>query len=97
MIPLELDEIYPLSQHEIVKQLDLETIDDVAEQVKDYIAASNYKKVFLVENEIWKGKVSKACKLIQRKDLSITTYGLKEIIDEDVLKNILEIIRKLVI
>ena len=97
VIPLELDEVYPLSQHEIATPLDLETIDYVAGQVKNYVAASSYKKVVLVEDLVWKGKVSAAYKHIKRKDLSITVLGVKETLNEDVLNDIVETLRKLVV
>jgi len=95
--PLELDEVYPLSQHEIATPLDLETISYVAGQVKNYVAASSYSKVVLVEDLVWKGKISAACKHIKRKDLSITVLGVKETLNENVLNNIVETLRKSVI
>ncbi len=97
VIPLELDEVYPLSQYEIATPLDLETIDYVAGQVKNYVAASSYRKIVLVEDLVWKGKISAACKHIKRKDLSITVLGVKETLGEDVLNDIVEILRKLVV
>ena len=98
VIPLELDEIYPLSQHEIATPLDLETIDYVAEQIKNYIVTSTYKRVVLVKDiEVWKGKVSAACKYIKRKDLSITVLGVKETLNESVLNDIVETLQKSVI
>ena len=97
VIPLELDEVYPLSQHEITTPLDFETMDYVAEQVKNYIVASSYKEVVLVEDLVWKGKVSVACKHIKRKDLSITVLGVKETLNDNVLNAIVEILQKLVV
>jgi len=95
IIPLELDEVYPLSQHEIATPLDNETMDFVAEQVKDYIAESNYKHVLLVEGSVWKGKISAACRQIKRKDLSIAVLGVKETLNESVLNHIMETIQEL--
>ncbi|MFQ6068496.1 MAG: tRNA guanosine(15) transglycosylase TgtA [Candidatus Bathyarchaeia archaeon] len=96
VVPLELDEVYPLSQHEIAIPLDLETIEYVAEQIKNYIAASFYKKVVVVEDfKVWKGKISTACKRIKRKDLSITVLGVKETLNESVLNLIVETLQKL--
>jgi len=94
VIPLELDEVYPLSQHEIATPMDLETIEYVAEQTKKYITASSYEKVVLVEDLAWKGKVSAACKRINRKDLSITVLSVKETLNENVLNDIVEIVQK---
>jgi len=67
VIPIELDEVYPLSQHEIALPLDTETIQRVANQVTDYIDRTNYKTVILVNNPRDWGKtiqntVKKACK-----------------------------------
>ncbi len=89
IIPLELDEVYPLSQNEIAMPLDRETVDYVAEQVKKYVAKSSYRKVVLVEDiENWKEKISTAFRDIKRKDLSITISGLKEIFDQKTLNHI---------
>ena len=97
VIPLELDEMYPLSQHEIATPMDLETIIYVAEQVKNFIAASSYEKVVLVEDLAWKGKVSAACGHINRKDLSLTVFDVKETLNENVLSNIVETLQKPVV
>lgn len=97
VIPLELDEVYPLSQHEVATPLDLETVDYVAEQVKNYIAASAYKKVVLVEDAVWKGRVSATCKRIRRKDLSITVLSLNGTLNNKVLNAIAETLQKLAV
>ena len=81
MVPAELDEVYPLSQHETATPLDAETIDHVAKQVANYIAEKkkNYKSVVLVENpEIWQKKITFACKKACRKhNLSLIVVGQK--------------------
>jgi len=65
VIPAELDEIYPLSQHEITVPLDTETINYVAEQVANCIALRNYEKVILLENaETWQRKIAQICKRV---------------------------------
>jgi len=61
VVPTELDEVYPLSQHEIATPLDTETVEYVAEQVANYIEKTNYEKVVLLEDEAWKGKIKVAC------------------------------------
>jgi len=67
VVPAELDEVYPLSQHETATPLDTETIDYVAEQVASYIAKKHYKKVVLVENDAtWQKKVTAVCKQVCR-------------------------------
>jgi len=97
VIPLELDEVYPLSQHEITVPPDLETVDYVAEQVRIYVAAFSYKKVLLVEDAFWKGIVSAACKRIKRKDLSLTVLGVEGQLNGKVLDNIVETLQELTI
>jgi 7-cyano-7-deazaguanine tRNA-ribosyltransferase len=63
VIPAELDEVYPLSQHETTVPLDKETINYVAEQVENYIAQENYEKVILQENtETWQNKITQTCR-----------------------------------
>jgi len=65
IVPAELDEVYPLSQHETATPLDTETVNYVAEQVANYIAEKHYKRVVLVENEeTWQKKVTSACRRI---------------------------------
>ena len=55
MVPLELDEIYPLSQHESALPLDLETINYVANQCADYIKRQGYSGVVLFNDpKLWR-------------------------------------------
>ncbi len=96
VVPLELDEVYPLSQNEISTPLDSETIEYVAERVKEYIASSSYKSVIVVENfETWNGKISSACKHAKRKDLSIAVVGLKGAVDDTIINNIVKILQSI--
>jgi len=63
IIPMELDEVYPLSQYEIATPFDAETITYVAKQVANYIETTSYEKVILLqEAENWKGKIGAACR-----------------------------------
>jgi predicted RNA-binding protein len=66
VIPYELDEVYPLSQHETVLPLDDETVSYVADQVTRYISRINCKMVVLLDDPQNWGKtvletVKKAC------------------------------------
>ncbi len=90
VVPLELDEIYPLSQHEISKPFDAETVNYVAEQVENYVAASCYRKVVLVENSVWRSKVSEACKRAKQKGLSIAIFSDDEKSKGGVLRDFVE-------
>lgn len=63
VVPVELDEVYPLSQHEVVIPFDNEVITYVAEQITKYVLRTNYKQVVLLEdNKVWGGKIARACK-----------------------------------
>ncbi len=63
IVPIELDEVYPLSQHETVLPPDRETADYVATQVAEYINRNNYKLVLLVGDvENWGTSVRNACR-----------------------------------
>lgn len=63
VVPMELDEVYPLSQYEIVLPLDRETVEYVAEQLRNYIIATSYKEVILVEDKTaWNKTVLKTCR-----------------------------------
>ncbi len=63
VVPLELDEVYPLSQHEVALPLDLETVEYVADQTQEYIKRTAYASVVLLNDpKLWKDTVKKACK-----------------------------------
>jgi 7-cyano-7-deazaguanine tRNA-ribosyltransferase len=67
VVPLELDEVYPLSQHEAALPLDKETIDHVAEQAAAYIKQMPYSSVTMLNSsKLWedhiKTAVQNACK-----------------------------------
>jgi 7-cyano-7-deazaguanine tRNA-ribosyltransferase len=61
LVPLELDEVYPLSQHETAHPFDLETVDYVANQTAEYIKQSTYQSVALLNDpKHWTNAVKKA-------------------------------------
>jgi 7-cyano-7-deazaguanine tRNA-ribosyltransferase len=63
VVPLELDEVYPLSQHETALPLDLETVEHVARQTNEFIKRMPYKSVVLLnEPKLFKNTVKKAVK-----------------------------------
>jgi 7-cyano-7-deazaguanine tRNA-ribosyltransferase len=63
VIPLELDEVYPLSQHEITLPLDRETVDYVAAQASEYIMRTHYATVVLLhDTPHWGDSVKKLCR-----------------------------------
>jgi 7-cyano-7-deazaguanine tRNA-ribosyltransferase len=87
VIPLELDEVYPLSQHETALPLDEATICYVAEQVADYIQHASYEFVVLLHDpEQWGNSVKAACrrackkKGIRFEHVNIKAEGTKNIL-----------------
>jgi len=79
IVPVELDEVYPLSQHEVATPLDTETINYVARQVAHYITSTNYEEVVLLQDvETWKGKIATACrKACKEKGILLTVLRRK--------------------
>jgi len=62
VVPLELDEVYPLSQHETTLPLDLETVDYVAGQAAGYIQRNGYRSVVLLnDKKFWGATVKTVC------------------------------------
>jgi 7-cyano-7-deazaguanine tRNA-ribosyltransferase len=96
VIPLELDEVYPLSQHEVATPLDAETMDYVVTQAKDYIAACSCKNVVVVEASVWKGRFSDVCRPLKRKGLSITILSVRGKLNDNVLNEVVNTLRNLV-
>jgi 7-cyano-7-deazaguanine tRNA-ribosyltransferase len=80
IVPIELDEVYPLSQHETVLPLDKETIEYVANQIADYINRTDYRKILLMyETENWNGTILKACrKVSKQKSLKLESFNIKK-------------------
>jgi 7-cyano-7-deazaguanine tRNA-ribosyltransferase len=78
-IPMELDEVYPLSQHETVLPLDRETVDHVANQVAEYIKRTHYASVVLLNDpKNWNNTVEKFCKkACQKKNVTFDSLTVK--------------------
>jgi 7-cyano-7-deazaguanine tRNA-ribosyltransferase len=63
VVPIELDEVYPLSQHETSLPLDKDTVEYVANQVAHYISRGDYEKVVLIDDqENWNKTILNACR-----------------------------------
>lgn len=95
LIPLELDEVYPLSQHETAHPFDLETLDYVADQTAEYIKRSSYQSVALLNDpKHWRDNVKeasqKACaaKSLRFDSVDANVQGNKEIFSrlEEILR-----------
>jgi len=80
IVPIELDEIYPLSQHEITLPLDKETIEYVAKQVASYISRTNYKTVLLFNDpDNWNNTILKTCKKVcKQNNIKLETINTRK-------------------
>jgi len=96
VIPLELDEVYPLSQHEITVPLDQETINYVANQASEYIRQQHYETVVLVHDpEQWGNKVKTQCvKVCQKKGINFEAVNVKVEGSKNILTRLEMILRK---
>lgn len=100
LVPLELDEVYPLSQHESAHPFDFETIEYVADQTAEYIKRSNYSSVALLNDpKHWSDAVKKAAKSactaksIAFDSVNANVQGSKEIFGrlEEILRELLSL------
>lgn len=96
VVPTEIDDVYPLSQHEAATPFGVETINYVAEQVENYIARTNYESAVLLEDlKLWKGKISTVCKRVcKKKGKSLTILKTKHPWNKNALNNILMAIKE---
>jgi 7-cyano-7-deazaguanine tRNA-ribosyltransferase len=63
IVPIELDEVYPLSQHETALSPDNGTSKNVATDLAHYISRAGYERVVLLNDpEKWGKSVLNACK-----------------------------------
>jgi 7-cyano-7-deazaguanine tRNA-ribosyltransferase len=65
IVPLELDEVYPLSQHQSVIPCDLETINFVEDQIREFILRFGHLYlgvVLLNDRKVWGEGVSQKCR-----------------------------------
>jgi len=87
VIPTELDEVYPLSQHETALPLDKETGEYVATQVADYVSCMNYRMVVLLHDpENWKESVLKMCKrTCLKRNINFKYFNVKEALSKAIL------------
>jgi 7-cyano-7-deazaguanine tRNA-ribosyltransferase len=61
VVPLELDEVYPLSQHEAALPLDRETVAYVAGQAAEYVKQMPYSSVTMLNDaKLWSNRVETA-------------------------------------
>jgi len=96
VIPIELDEVYPLSQHETALPLDKETVDYVANQVADYISSVDYEMVVLLNDpENWNKAVMNACnKACRKKKITFKYFNIKQETGKIILTGLKKILRE---
>jgi 7-cyano-7-deazaguanine tRNA-ribosyltransferase len=96
IIPLELDEVYPLSQHEIALPLDRETVDYVASQVSEYITRAQYETVVMLHDpQHWGETVKEQCKQACLKNgMAFEVVDLKGEGSKNILTRLEMILRK---
>jgi 7-cyano-7-deazaguanine tRNA-ribosyltransferase len=93
VIPLELDEIYPLSQFEISFPLDIETKNYVAKEISEYITRSKYRTVILHQDKEKFGEdIIKKCQrtcsevgsefILSSKEDPWKKYAIKELVEK---------------
>jgi len=98
VVPIEIDEVYPLSQYEATFPFDVETTEYVTKQVENYITKASYDRIILLENsEVWKGKIATACKRACRKRrLPLTIIKTKQSWNKKALDKLLTAIQEVV-
>ena len=96
LIPLELDEVYPLSQHETALPLDKETVHYVAGQVADYIKRTHYETIVLLhDSQHWDNSVKKVCsKTCLKKGIRFEHVDIKAEGSKNILTRLDMILRK---
>lgn len=96
VVPIELDEVYPLSQYEIAIPPDTETMNYTARQVANYIASTNYKEIILIQDaETWKKTIATACRrACRKKTIPLTLFLMKKLWNENTLDTIMTAIQK---
>ncbi len=96
IIPIEIDEVYPLSQNEVTTPFDSETKEYIAILLSEYIKKFQYETVILLNDfSQWDNKVADSCKnmcvikKMQFKELELTTG-----INKDILAGLENILKK---
>ena len=63
IVPLELDEVYPLSQHDYAIPLVEVVVEYVAKEAADFIQRASYERVVLIhDRQNWGNRVKEACR-----------------------------------
>lgn len=96
VVPLELDEVYPLSQHETALPLDLETVTYVAAQAVEYVKRSSYESVVLLNDpKLWQDTVKTAVNFAcGNKGIPFESVEANASVPKEVLNRLSSILRK---
>jgi 7-cyano-7-deazaguanine tRNA-ribosyltransferase len=96
VVPLELDEVYPLSQHEVALPLDYEVKDYVAMQIVAYLERTKYKGVVLIQDpKTWGNNLTRQCRnFCQKKGLSFDQLTLRAQTTKEYMTCLEEILKK---
>jgi 7-cyano-7-deazaguanine tRNA-ribosyltransferase len=80
VIPIEIDEVYPFSQHETVVPPDSETVRYVADQIADYVDRTSYKAVIIVNDpKNWGKTILNSCRRTCRtKKINFRTFDVQK-------------------
>ncbi|MBC7131450.1 DUF5591 domain-containing protein, partial [Candidatus Bathyarchaeota archaeon] len=94
VVPLELDESYPLSQHETAMPPDAETAAYVASQIADYLGRMAYKAAILLnDSENWGNAVLKTTrKVCKNLGIKFKYFELKGEWDKLLTKFLLDVL-----
>ena len=96
IIPIEIDEVYPLSQNEVTTPFDSETKEYIATLLSEYIKKFQYETVILLNDfSQWDNKVADSCKnMCAIKKIQFKELELKTGINKDVLAGLENILKK---
>jgi len=90
--PIELENVYPLSQNEVAYPPDVETLDYIIDQIKGYIKRTAYQKVVILSDpDSWEDEVAEKLNQICVKE----GFSCEAIGPESGLRN-KDLIRKIV-
>ena len=96
VIPIELDEVYPLSQHETAGPIEDTVLQRVADEVASFISSSHYKSIVLLHDPLnWSDHVKRACKKsCQEKGVKFNYLALREDSTKNILTRLEMILKK---
>ena len=96
IVPIELDEIYPLSQYENVLPLERENLEYMANRTADYITHEKYKKtIFLTTNDDDRIIMNAAKKTCQKRGITFRSLRFNRKPQKTVLTQFGKILREM--